>query len=257
VNRIAPDGEYLAKGRPDPLSAEGGWHMDTRSGSTRGRAAADLVAPAAFSWDLAADQWWWSPGMYRLYGYETNAVTPGLALLLVHQHPNDRERMEQALRRTRRDGRPFTFEHRIVTAGKQLRTVILSVQTELGSDGRPELVSGISLDVSQARRLHHAAADETVSGLQAQLSRLSRAAEARGVINQAIGILVERHRFTAEQATALLRGASQVACRNLADIASELVFTGKLPAGSLTCLQLTERRPPGRQSAADLDAQIG
>jgi hypothetical protein len=232
--------------------------MDARSGSTRGRAIADLVAPAVLSWNLRTDLWWWSSGMYRLYGYETDAIEPCLSLLLVHQHPDDRDRMEQALRRTGRDGRPFIFEHRIVTAGEQVRTLILSVQTQLGPGGRPGLISGISLDVSRVRRMHHAAADETVSGLQAELSRLTTAAEARGVINQAIGILVERHRFTAEQATGLLRGASQVACRSLADVASELVFTGKLPPGSLTCLQVPSQRRLGRRrSEPDRDAQLG
>lgn len=209
-----------------------------------GARAAYVVASAVFRWNLETDLWWWSSGMYRLYGHETNAITPGLSLLLVHQHPNDRDRMDQALGRTRRDGRSFIFEHRIVTAVKQLRTVVLSVHAELGSNGRPAVIAGISLDASGVRRMHHAAADETVSGLQAELSRLSRAAEARGVINQAIGILVERHRISAEEANEMLRTASQVTCRSVADVASDLVFTGKLATGSVTLQPLrTPVRP--------------
>jgi AmiR/NasT family two-component response regulator len=49
------------------------------------------------------------------------------------------------------------------------------------------------------------------------------------VIGQAKGILMERHRLTAEQAFAVLSRASQEANRKLVDIAEALTATGALP----------------------------
>lgn len=48
-------------------------------------------------------------------------------------------------------------------------------------------------------------------------------------IGVAIGILVEHHKITAEQAFDLLRVASQRGHRKLRDVASDLVHTGELP----------------------------
>lgn len=58
---------------------------------------------------------------------------------------------------------------------------------------------------------------------------LRRAIAGRDVIGQAKGILMERHRLTADQAFTRLAQASQRANRKLSDLAAELVETGALP----------------------------
>lgn len=52
------------------------------------------------------------------------------------------------------------------------------------------------------------------------------------VIGMAMGVLVERHRLTPEQAFDVLRTTSQNTNRKLADVASELALTGELPSGA-------------------------
>ncbi|HEX4429847.1 MAG TPA: PAS and ANTAR domain-containing protein [Frankiaceae bacterium] len=187
--------------------------------------AADL---ARFEWELTRDRWWWSDGMYAAHGFTARGVEPSLEHLLNHQHPKDRDRTKEAFARVRRDGRPFVFEHRILTEATGVRTMILSVSAHLGPDRQPRLVSGALLDVSEARRLHHAAEQDSIAGLQAELMRLSAAADSRELIGQATGVLMERHKVTANEAAALLRRASQTAGRKLPDVASELLYTGKL-----------------------------
>jgi hypothetical protein len=184
---------------------------------------------AAFRWDPVDDHWWWSAGMFRLYGYEPDSVEPTFSLMLQHEHPDDRTRAEQAFERLHRDGRPFVYEHRILPCFEAPRTVISSVQSALIA-GRQSLVTGTALDVSAARRIHHAAAEETVAGLQAEIRRMQFSAESRDLVNRATGVLIERHKLTPEAATALLRSAAQRLCRKVPEIASELLFTGQLPA---------------------------
>ena len=60
-------------------------------------------------------------------------------------------------------------------------------------------------------------------------AQLERAIDSRDVIGQAKGILMERHRVTADQAFDLLRQASQRLNRKLRDVADELAMTGKMP----------------------------
>ena len=224
--------------------------------TSEGPSVVDEIAGAAtdlahFEWELARDRWWWSDGMYAAHGYAAREIRPSLELILSHQHPKDRERTKEAFARVRRDGRPFVFEHRIVTGGAGttgVRTMILSVSAHLGPDRHPRLVSGTLLDVSEARRLHHAAEQDSIAGLQAELMRLAAAADSRELIGQATGVLMERHKVTADEAAALLRRASQTAGRKLPEVASELLYTGKL-VGEISA----HPRRPGPRRPLDRD----
>jgi GAF domain-containing protein len=65
-------------------------------------------------------------------------------------------------------------------------------------------------------------------------ANLQKAMEFRAVIEQAKGILIERHRLTAEQAFRLLADASMHTNRKVRDIAENLVLTGELTPAPLT-----------------------
>jgi AmiR/NasT family two-component response regulator len=59
-------------------------------------------------------------------------------------------------------------------------------------------------------------------------ANLQAAMQSREAIEQAKGILMERHRITAEVAFAELREASQTTNRKLREVAEHLVATGEL-----------------------------
>ncbi len=206
------------------------------------RGDADDALPALV-WNIPSDTVWWSDNMYRLHGYEPSAIQPSLANIFEHQHPADRERGERAFERIKRDARPFVFEHRVITRASHLRTVILAVSATIGTSGRPDIATGVCLDVSQALRIHHAAAEETVSGLHDAIIRLNARIDSQNVINQATGVLMERHKIPAGEASELLRKASQIAGRRLYEVASELLFSGQLPAGAAPPSRKAKPRP--------------
>ena len=60
---------------------------------------------------------------------------------------------------------------------------------------------------------------------------LRKAMEFRSIIEQAKGILMERHRLTVDQAFRLLADASMHTNQKVRDLAEELVLTGQLPEG--------------------------
>ncbi|MDA0632718.1 GAF and ANTAR domain-containing protein [Nonomuraea sp. MCN248] len=90
--------------------------------------------------------------------------------------------------------------------------------------GRPDAFGDESEHVGLLFAAHAAVA---MSGAQ-QEEHLSRAVAMRDLIGQAKGILMERHRLTADQAFTLLVSASQETNTRLADIARHLVHTGEL-----------------------------
>jgi GAF domain-containing protein len=70
---------------------------------------------------------------------------------------------------------------------------------------------------------------------------LQKAMQFRSVIEQAKGILIERHKLTAEQAFRLMADASMHTNRKVRDVAEELVLTGELPFAPPS-----RRQPPDR-----------
>jgi AmiR/NasT family two-component response regulator len=59
---------------------------------------------------------------------------------------------------------------------------------------------------------------------------LQTALESRAVIDQAKGILMERHKFTADQAFQVLARVSMQSNQKLRVVADDLVTTGHLPS---------------------------
>jgi GAF domain-containing protein len=66
-------------------------------------------------------------------------------------------------------------------------------------------------------------------GARDRADNLQTALESRAVIDQAKGILIERHRLTPDQAFQLLAQVSMTANRKVRDVADHLVHTGELP----------------------------
>ena len=66
-------------------------------------------------------------------------------------------------------------------------------------------------------------------GARDMADNLQTALETRAVIDQAKGILMERHKLTADRAFQLLARASMTSNRKLRDIATDLVHTGDFP----------------------------
>ncbi|MCG5457454.1 GAF and ANTAR domain-containing protein [Micromonospora sp. PSH03] len=82
-------------------------------------------------------------------------------------------------------------------------------------------------DSAHVGLLFAAHAAVAMSGAQ-HLEQLNQAISVRDVIGQAKGILMERHKLTADQAFAVLARASQNTNRKLVDVARYLTATGQL-----------------------------
>lgn len=75
---------------------------------------------------------------------------------------------------------------------------------------------------------------EAVASTGEDLAHMRAAMMSRAVIEQAKGILMERHKITEDQAFTLLIRASQRTNVKLRDVAADLVRTGVLPGAAET-----------------------
>jgi PAS domain S-box-containing protein len=168
--------------------------------------------------DLSTGVWWWSPETYRLHGFEPGDVVPTTALVLAHKHPDDRERVRKILDQARRTGEPFSSVHRIMDAhgGERFLVVVGQGRRDRTTGEVTELV-GYFVDVTR-----------TVTEHAQERARhdIAAAAETRGTIEQAKGVVMLAYGLRPDEAFARLRRASNDRNVPLRELARLVVSEG-------------------------------
>jgi PAS domain S-box-containing protein len=121
----------LAEQRQLLLEAEqhadmGSWCMDLRTGRIR-----------------------WSNGLYRILGYEPDAVVPSQAAFRARLRPEDRLALEQSYAAMVSGELPIASEFQVVWPGGEVRVVRSRGKVERDAAGQPAKVIGVLFDVTQ------------------------------------------------------------------------------------------------------------
>lgn len=106
----------------------------------------------SWSWNFATDEHVWSPGLYRLLGFEPGAVAADYGLIFSLVHPDDRP-LIAAHAQALRSG--FANDHtvRLIRPDGTLRVLTCRGTVYVTPEGRPRAVAGVVLDVTDAERL--------------------------------------------------------------------------------------------------------
>jgi PAS domain S-box-containing protein len=106
--------------------------------------------------DLDANPLRWSDEVYRIFGYEPREVEVSNALFFSHVHPEDRERVAEAIRGALADRRPYTIQHRIVLRCGEERVIVERADARYDHAGKLVLVIGAVQDVTEQVRTQEA-----------------------------------------------------------------------------------------------------
>jgi hypothetical protein len=214
-----------------------------------------LTGPTAepvgrFSYDVPTDTWWWSTCLYTVHGFTPGEVVPTTALMLAHQHPDDRARAVQLITAAVTAGKPFGSRHRILDAQRRVHTVVTFGEGIRNEHGRITQVSGYLIDVTDA--LHRDV--QAATRMAVELS-----AETRASIDQAKGALMITYGLDEDEAFALLRRHSQHSHIKLRDIAKAITDRTSDPdlAGLTAAGKITEILAGLTHPAAPADAETG
>ncbi|MDH5673472.1 MAG: PAS domain-containing protein [Myxococcales bacterium] len=129
------------------------------------RQAVRAAKAGSWEWTLDRDDFWWSEELRRLYGLDADQPTPTHARFLEFVHPEDRSTTQAAIKAALK-GQPYDVTHRLLLPGGLVRNVREMGQVIFDPAGRPERLSGVSVDVSEATQakedldLFFAATDE-------------------------------------------------------------------------------------------------
>jgi hypothetical protein len=198
-----------------------------------------------FRYDVEGRAWWWSEGLYSLYGLQSDEVVPTAELLWSHHldgegPPTRRDQAPHAGRDPSRDqsrdlspdpghdagrdpGRDgvFSRRHRIRDAHGVVRTLVSVGQAQCDEHQRVVTVTGYVMDVSAVMR--SAVAQEAAVAVE-------RSAVTRAGIERAKGVVMAIRRTSAQDAFELLRWHSQHGNIKLRDLAAMIVEQASRPA---------------------------
>jgi hypothetical protein len=175
--------------------------------------AEDCLA-GTFRYDVVSGELQWSDEIYLIHGYQRGDVVPTVGVVMSHKHPDDRERCREIFAEACRVGGFFASYHRLVDSRRRERRVLTAGEAVADIDGRLLFIDGFILDLTKTLQLEtDRSAREAIAG----------AVGARGVIEQAKGVLMGILHIGSDAAFERLCAYSQRHNIKIADVAAAIL----------------------------------
>ncbi|MBS0169180.1 MAG: PAS domain S-box protein [Nitrospira sp.] len=118
--------------------------------------AQPLAHLGSWEWDIATGAERWSDEHYRIFGLDPAQTTPTYAIFLAALHPDDRERVEQAVAKTLQYDTRYNLECRITRPSGELRHIHCRGIVRRHADGSPVGMAGTVQDITEYKRAEFA-----------------------------------------------------------------------------------------------------
>ena len=105
-----------------------------------------------WEWDIRKDVRVWSDQVRRNFGIADTGQPVRYSDFLALVHPEDRERMESALRKSIETGSAYEGEFRVVNPAGRVRTIYARARVDRDESGRAVRMLGVSQDVTDRKR---------------------------------------------------------------------------------------------------------
>ena len=109
--------------------------------------AADSANLGMWEWDLNKDEIWVTPGRRAQLGFPISGRITS-EQLISRWHPDDRDKVRQAMKEAIENGRGYDAEFRIVLADGNVRWIASRGRVQIDAHGKPMRLTGISLDIT-------------------------------------------------------------------------------------------------------------
>ncbi|WP_426671879.1 PAS domain S-box protein [Mucilaginibacter sp. McL0603] len=122
--------------------------------------------------DLATNSTNWSPGTYKLLGYEQGEVEPTYENFLKNIHPDDVSTVDETFKRSVRSIQPYKSECRIINKDGSIRYLRRQFEFELDGEGKPAVIIGFNQDITR-EKLAQMQIEQQIEELRAAADRQS------------------------------------------------------------------------------------
>jgi len=120
-------------------------------------AALEASQTGTFFWDMRSNRLDWDDALDRLFGLSAGQSARCLDQFVAMVHPDERAELLEHCQRCIEDGADFEMEFRILRPDGQVRWLYDRGKTKLGTDGRPAVMSGACVDITDRRRSEESA----------------------------------------------------------------------------------------------------
>jgi PAS domain S-box-containing protein len=111
-----------------------------------------LAQFGSWEWDIAADAVTWSNELYRISGVGPGEVEATYEGILDRIHPDDREMVDDAVRRAIAERASYAFDHRLVRPDGEVRWLHSRGDVIADSRGDAQRLTGVAIDFTDRRR---------------------------------------------------------------------------------------------------------
>jgi PAS domain S-box-containing protein len=144
--------------------------------------ALEGTATGSWEWDIKADLVRWSETVGPLHGLERGAQPGKFDQYLAGVHPEDRERLTAAVRRSVAEGLEYELEFRVVHPDGQVRWLWGRGHVLADESGAPSLLIGLTSDITERKQREDtlqfiAQASAALAGLRDPVAALEQVAE--------------------------------------------------------------------------------
>ncbi len=196
--------------------------------------AADSANLGMWEWDIAPDELWITDKGRTLFGFGASEKLD-LDRFKNVVHPEDRERVLQAIQNTLRTGDDYEAEYRALLPEGQVRWIAGWGQVELNRNGQPIRMRGAALDITKRKQAELEAARHRNE--MAHLSRVTTLGELSGSLAHELNLPLGAILSNAQAAQRMLaNGGIDIA--EFREILNEIVSENKRAAEVMRRLRL-------------------
>ena len=106
-----------------------------------------------WQWNIRTNELHWSEEIYSIFGLARQQFKETYEAFLDRVHPEDRERVAQAVKQTLDGGKPYSIEHRIVRPDGGTRIVHERAEVTRDDDGSAIQMVGTVQDITEQKRI--------------------------------------------------------------------------------------------------------
>ena len=125
---------------------------DAKDSRRRMQEAAKLAQVGHWEWSLVTGALHWSDETLACFGYVPGSVTPSFEVLLQHVDPQDRARVEAAVRQTLKQRKDYQEEFQFERLDGSVRIGLATGHVECDAQGHPITLSGAMQDITLLRQ---------------------------------------------------------------------------------------------------------
>ncbi|MES9957259.1 MAG: transporter substrate-binding domain-containing protein [Sedimenticola sp.] len=141
----------------------------------------------AWDWDIGTGDLHWSSQISPMFGYSEDIIESSYEAFMNAVHPDDRDRLQEAVDACVEQGREYEIEHRVVWPDGTVRWLLERGDVVRGDDGKPQHMLGVVQDITQrklAQEELQRKSEELAGFNEAMVDREARMIELKEEINR-------------------------------------------------------------------------